>query len=74
MAKKISGDPKGSALKEVLVSQAFDSEALLNVLERKGIVTRAEVLEENRRLRERKERRLEAAAASESEARGRARS
>jgi len=39
-------------LEEVVLAQAFELEALLNVLERKGIVANAEVLEEIKRLRE----------------------
>jgi hypothetical protein len=39
-------------LKELLLTRAFEADALLNVLEKKGIVTKAEVLEEARRLRE----------------------
>lgn len=39
-------------LEEVVLAQAFEFEALLNVLERRGLVPKAEVLEEIRRLRE----------------------
>jgi hypothetical protein len=38
-------------LEEVLLAQAFQLEALLNVLERKGVITKAEVLEEIKALR-----------------------
>ena len=37
-------------LEEVVLAQAFQLEALLNVLERKGIITKAEVLEEMKAL------------------------
>ncbi len=50
MAKAISGKQTVS-LEEVVVAQAFEFEALLNVLERRGLVPRAEVLEEIKRLR-----------------------
>jgi hypothetical protein len=39
-------------LEEVVLAQAFEMQALLNVLERKGVIAKAEVLEEIRRLRE----------------------
>ena len=39
-------------LKDILLTRAFEADALINVLEQKGIVTKAEVLEEARRLRE----------------------
>jgi hypothetical protein len=43
----------GSAvpLEEVVLAQAFEFEALLNVLERRSLIQRAEVLEEIKRLR-----------------------
>lgn len=41
-----------AVLKDLLLIRAFEADALLNVLEKKGIVTKAEVLEEARRLRE----------------------
>lgn len=41
-----------ATLKDLLLVRAFEADALLNVLERKGIVTKAEVVEESRRLRE----------------------
>jgi len=41
-----------AVLKDLLLIRAFEADALLNVLDRKGIVTKAEVLEEARRLRE----------------------
>ncbi len=51
MAKPMSGKQTVS-LEEVVVAQAFEFEALLNVLERRGLVPRPEVLEEIKRLRE----------------------
>ncbi len=51
MAKPISGKQTVS-LEEVVVAQAFEFEALLNVLDRRGLVPRAEVLEEIKRLRD----------------------
>ena len=51
MAKAMSGK-QAVALEEVVLAQAFEFEALLNVLERRGLVPKAEVLEEIRRLRE----------------------
>jgi hypothetical protein len=51
MAKAISGKQTVS-LEEVVVAQAFEFEALLNVLERRDLIKRTEVLEEIKRLRE----------------------
>lgn len=46
-------DPQEVAsLGEVVLAQAFELDALLNVLQRKGVLTKAEVLEEIKRLRE----------------------
>jgi len=39
-------------LEEVVLAQAFQLEALMNVLERKGVIQKAEVLAEIKRLRE----------------------
>ncbi len=50
MAKAMSGK-QSVPLEEVVLAQAFEFEALLNVLERRGLVPRAEVLEEIKRLR-----------------------
>ena len=36
--------------KELLMSEVIQSEALINILERKGIVSKAELLEEMRRV------------------------
>lgn len=36
---------------EVVLAQSFELEALLNVLERMGVIAKAEVLEEIKRLR-----------------------
>jgi hypothetical protein len=41
-----------ATLKDPLLTRAFEADALLNILERKGIVTKVEVVEESRRLRE----------------------
>ncbi len=40
-----------TTLEEVMMAQALELEALLNVLERKGLLTKAEVVEEMKRLR-----------------------
>jgi hypothetical protein len=39
-------------LEEVVLAQSFQLEALLNVLDSKGVIRKAEVLEEIKRLRE----------------------
>ena len=39
------------SLQEMLLAKIFESEALLNVLEREGLLTKPEVLEEVKRLR-----------------------
>jgi hypothetical protein len=51
MAKALDGK-QAVPLEEVVLAQAFQLEALLNVLERRGVVYRAEVLEELKRLRQ----------------------
>jgi hypothetical protein len=51
MAKAMSSK-EAVPLEEVVLAQAFEMQALLNVLERKGVIAKAEVLEEIRRLRE----------------------
>ncbi len=38
-------------LEEVVLAQAFELEALMNVLERRGLITKGAVLEEIKRLR-----------------------
>jgi len=49
MAEKL--DQKQTAdFKELLMSEVIQSEALINILERKGIVSKAELLEEMRRV------------------------
>ena len=49
MAEKL--DPRQTVdFKELLVSEMVQSEALLNVLERKGILTKKELLEEIQRV------------------------
>ena len=45
MAKVLSGR-QTVPLEEVVVAQAFQLEALLNVLERQGVIKKADVLEE----------------------------
>ncbi len=49
---KAAGWKDAVPLEEVVLAQAFEFEALLNVLERRGLVPRAEVLEEIKRLRD----------------------
>jgi len=45
MAKQL--DPKQTVdLREVVISEIIQSEALVNLLERKGIITKEELLEE----------------------------
>ncbi len=38
-------------LEEVVIAQSFELEAMMNVLEQKGLVTKAEILEKLKRLR-----------------------
>ena len=45
MAKAMSGK-RAVPLEEVVLAEAFEFEALLNVLERRGLIMRGEVLEE----------------------------
>jgi len=52
MAKAMSSK-EAVPLEEVVLAQAFELEALMNVLERKGVIRKAEVLEEIKRLRAR---------------------
>lgn len=50
MSEKL--DPKETAtFEEVLMSNVFTQEALINLLENKGIITRNELLEEIKKLR-----------------------
>lgn len=49
MVKAVSGR-QAVQLEEVVLAQAFQLEALLNVLERRGVAWKAEVLEEMKRL------------------------
>ncbi len=51
MAEAMEGNG-AVTLEEMVLAQMFESEALLNVLERRGLVTKAEALEEVKRLRE----------------------
>ncbi len=50
MAKN-AGGKQTVPLDDVVLAQAFQLEALLDVLERRGVVWKAEVLEEMKRLR-----------------------
>ena len=53
MAKKL--DPKEIvSLEELLMSNVMEQEALVNLLERKGIISKAELLEEIKKLKGRK--------------------
>jgi hypothetical protein len=47
---KVLGGGQAVPLEEVVLAQAFQLEALLNVLERKGVIAKAEVLEEMKAL------------------------
>ncbi len=40
-----------TTVEEVVLGQALELEALMNVLERKGVLSKAEILEEMKRLR-----------------------
>ena len=48
---KVLGDRQTVPLEEVVLAQTFQLEALMNVLERRGIIKKAAVLEEIKRLR-----------------------
>ncbi len=48
---KVQGGRQAVPLEEVVLAQAFELEALLNVLERRGFITKGAVLEEIKRLR-----------------------
>ncbi len=50
---KVQGGRQAVPLEEVVLAQAFELEALMNVLERRGLIVKAEVLEEIKRLRAR---------------------
>lgn len=53
MAEKL--DPKEIVtFEELLVSNTIEQEALVNLLEKKGILTKPELLEEIKKLRDRK--------------------
>jgi hypothetical protein len=53
MAEKL--DPKGAiSFKELLLSNVCSQEALINPFEAKGVIKKAELLEEIKRLREKK--------------------
>ena len=49
---KVLGGRQTVPLEEVVLAQAFQLEALMNVLERQGVIKKAEVLEEMTRLSE----------------------
>jgi hypothetical protein len=49
---KVLGGRQTVPLEEVVLAQGFPLKALMNVLERKGVIGKAEVLEEITRLRE----------------------
>lgn len=50
MSKKL--DPKETvSLEEVVISNVFTQEALINILERKGLINKAELMEEIKKLR-----------------------
>ncbi len=51
MAKPMSSK-EAVPLEEVVLAQAFELEALMNVLERRGLITKSAVLEEIKRIRE----------------------
>ncbi len=48
---KAAGRKDAVPLEEVVLAQAFELEALMNVLEQRGLITKAAVLEEIKRLR-----------------------
>jgi hypothetical protein len=48
---KVAGRKDAVPLEEVVLAQAFELEALMNVLERRGLITKGAVLEEIRRHR-----------------------
>jgi hypothetical protein len=43
---KVLGGRQAVPLEDVVLAQAFQLEAMMNVLERQGVITKAEVLEE----------------------------
>ena len=50
MAEKL--DPKETVtFEELLVNNTYEQEALVNILERKGIITKEEIIEEMKRLK-----------------------
>ncbi len=48
---KAGGRKDAVPLEDVVLAQAFELEALINVLERRGLITKGAVLEEIKRLR-----------------------
>ena len=53
MAKKVDQNELVS-FEELLMSNTYEQEALINLLEKKGIINKAELLEEIKKLRDRK--------------------
>ncbi len=53
MAKKLDAKDTVS-FEELLLSNTIEQEALVNLLEKKGMITKAELLEEIKRLRNKK--------------------
>ena len=51
MANKLS-DKEMVSLEEVVLSQSYEVAALVSILEKKGLLTREEVIEEIKRLRQ----------------------
>ena len=47
---KVLGGRQAVPLEDVVLAQAFQFEALLNVLERQGVIRKADVLDEIKRL------------------------
>jgi hypothetical protein len=47
---KVLGGRQAVPLEEVVLAQAFQLEAMMNVLERNGVITKVEVLKEIKRL------------------------
>ncbi|MDH3975511.1 MAG: hypothetical protein OEV42_14635 [Deltaproteobacteria bacterium] len=54
MAKKLD-DKETVSLEELLISNIFQQEAIVNLLHEKGILKKEEIIEEIKRLKERQE-------------------
>jgi hypothetical protein len=50
MAEQIGGDEEIVSFEELLLSNTMEQEALVNLLVRKGIITRQELLEELKKI------------------------